>query len=397
MWGSRTEGLERIARISASTVKKSSTINSRRPNHLKEITLFDLNFKFCKSLSFEDALDFISQERHENDSYVLLFLGLDDMSIQTIRKQYDLHPVLDSECSNSWLNNKDSLHLFGDYFLLTINDADNLNSLETPVSLKMVVFKDLMIIFAEDELYCIDQVFKKDLKFSQFPSRASDLKSRPKEPIKKWISKIRIEIGEEQGCTKIESIFHKILEAIYSRLEGLIIKISEEANQCMISCSEFGLNDRIEFIVSLALSQKNLIYLEEVIAPKSKLFHHLLRCPFFSEHIKYYLRSLESRTTVLVEQISNNKILVKTAEKIFSESIDNTLAASSAKLNDITKYFSSISTIFLPLNLVAGLWGMNVLVPFFYEINEWPFVGIVTISLLLFITILVFFKWKGWM
>lgn len=404
MWTSQTEEASRFNRFSVASVlplERFSSISNRRPNHviytkITEITLFDLNFKFCKTLSFEETLDFISQDHNENDAYVLMFLGLDDSNIVNIRKQYDLHPVLDSECSNSWLNNKDSLLQFENYFLLTINDADNLNSVETPVSLKMIVFKSCILIFAEDELYCIEQVFKKDLKFSQFPTRRKSKRGQDLEAAREF-SKIRIEIGEDQGCSKIESIFHKILEAIYSRLEGLILDLSERAEKCMEECMNFGIKERIDFIVGLTLSQKNLIYLEEVISPKSRLFRDLVGCTFFSEHIKHYLSSLETRTTVLVQQISNNRVLVKTAGKIFSKTIDNTLASSSSKLNDITKYFSSISAIFLPINLVAGLWGMNVQVPFYDALDVGAFCGIVTISLVGFITVIIFFKSKNWM
>ena len=389
-------------KVSSAARKRQNTIHSKRSKYviitqLTEIKLFDINFKFCKTLSFEEVLDFISQERNPSDCYVLMLIGLDDISIQTIRRQYDLHPVIDSECSNSWLNNKDSLMLFEDYFLLTINDADNVNSLETPVSLKMVVFKTLMIIFAEDELYCINKVFKKDLSFSCFPAPQSPNKPRKRALHQKFGGKVKIEVPEEQGCTMIESIFHKLLEAIYSRLELLIIQMSEEADKCMSGCSELGVSDRIEFVVTLAISKKKLIYLEEIIEPKSKLFGKLLDCKFFTDYIKHYFSSLESRTAILVEQIQNSKVLVKTAEKIYSQSIDNTLAISSQKLNEITKIFSSVSTLFLPITLVAGLFGMNVEVPWqFYDGLE-PFIGILTISFVLFLSFVIFFKYKGWM
>jgi Mg2+ and Co2+ transporter CorA len=361
-----------------------------------EIKLFDLNFKFCKNLSFEETLDFISQDHSESDPYVLMFLGLDDSSIINIRKQYDLHPILDSECSNSWLNDKDSLLQFNDYFLITINDADNSDSLETPVSLKMIVFKSHILIFAEDELFCINKVFNKLLKFSQFPSRRGSKRGQDQDN-KKNITQPTIDIWNDKGCSKIESIFHKILEAIYRRLEKISIKECHNASKCMEDSSNFGIEGRVDFIINLTLSQKNLIYLEEVVRPKMKLFRDLINCNFFSEHFQFYLISLESRTMVLVHQIYNNKIIVKTAGKIFTKSIDNTLADSSAKLNDITKYFSSISTIFLPINLIAGLWGMNVQVPWFDVTNEGPFSGIVVTTLAVFITITVYCKSKSWM
>lgn len=320
---------------------------------------------------------------------------MDNPSIRTIRKQYELHPVLDLECSNLWYNDKDSLLLFKDYFLLTINDADISNHLETPVSLKMVVFKNSIIIFASDELYCIKQVFKNDLKFSQFPSKMN--KNVPEEDIIRFSTRIKIEIGEEQGCTKTESIFHKILEAIYYRLEDTIINISTDAEQCLLNSKNHGVDKRIEFITGLVMSMETLIYLEEVISPKSRLFGNLLSCSFFSEYLKYYLRSLESRTAVLVEQIKNNKVLVKTAGRTYSDSIDSILVENSKNLNNTTKYFSSISTLFLPINLVAGLWGMNCRVPFDTVTGIAPFLVIITTSLVVFITCTIFFKKKGWM
>ena len=346
-------------------------------------------------MSFEDALDFICQQKESTDPYVLVFKGLDNLSIRTIRRQYQLHPVLDSECSNLWYNDKDSLLLFEDYFLLTMNDADMSNNLETPVSLKMIVFRNLMIIFATDELFCIRQVFKNDLHFSEFPS--NHIKKYAEVDIPKWSSKIKVGIEEEKGCSKLESVFHKILEAIYSRLEETILEMNENAKICFDECELREVEDSIEFVTKLAMSKEKLIYLEEVIGPKSRLFRDLLDCNFFSDYIKYYLRSLESRTVILVEQIKNNKVLIKTAERTYSESKDNILVTNSKKLNTTTRYFSSISTIFLPINLVAGLWGMNVQVPFEFEPSLIPFYVIIFSSLTFFISCVVFFKRKGWM
>lgn len=55
--------------------------------------------------------------------------------------------------------------------------------------------------------------------------------------------------------------------------------------------------------------------------------------------------------------------MLDTAEQIFSVKMDDTMTGLSQKMNELMKKFSAIATIFLPLNLVAGLWGMNVIVP----------------------------------
>jgi Mg2+ and Co2+ transporter CorA len=55
--------------------------------------------------------------------------------------------------------------------------------------------------------------------------------------------------------------------------------------------------------------------------------------------------------------------MLTTAEQIFQVTVDDTMTGLSQKMNNAMKHFSAIATIFLPLNLVAGLFGMNVLVP----------------------------------
>lgn len=371
----------------------SSKIDSTKPEEPKEITLLDLNSKSSKKISFEEAIDFILQEKDEETPYILVLLGLDDSSIEQMRKNCKLNPVLDSECSNSWTNNKDSVLVFDEYFLLTINDANNLDQLESPVSLKMLVFKTMIIILGKEELYSIDQVFKKDFNFS--PISPDKLREPVSDTQKNWSPKIRIEITED--CSQIESFFFKIIESIYSRLESIIIDITEKTNQCMNASTEFGLSNRVEFSVSLSLAKRNLIYLEEIMTSKSQLFKDLLDSSLFSDSFKYYLGLIDVRTSVLMQQIRNNNVLIKIAERIYAECIESTLVSSSKRLNDITKIFSSVATLFLPLNLVAGLFGMNVEVPYQFYIGYEPFISILVLSFGTFCIFIIILKLKGWM
>ena len=80
-----------------------------------------------------------------------------------------------------------------------------------------------------------------------------------------------------------------------------------------------------------------------------------------------------SRAKFMLRILNTSDEMLGTAEEIFSVKIDDTMTQLSQKMNELMKSFSAIATIFLPLNLVAGLWGMNVIVPGQELEEDWPF------------------------
>jgi len=81
-----------------------------------------------------------------------------------------------------------------------------------------------------------------------------------------------------------------------------------------------------------------------------------------------------------------------------SDLAETHLAAVSNRLNEIMKVLAMISTIVLPMTLIAGVYGMN------FEENVWPdyksanwgFGFALTLMALTGLGSLVFFRWKKW-
>ena len=61
------------------------------------------------------------------------------------------------------------------------------------------------------------------------------------------------------------------------------------------------------------------------------------------------------------------------------------------------KIFSSVATLFMPLTLASGLFGMNVIVPFQNVPSLWPFFAIIGVMMLIAVVMGVYFKKKKWM
>ena len=130
-------------------------------NKAIDILLFSIKSKTTESIEYQQAIKFISDLDEFSEEYALIFIGLKEELMWEIRKLYKLHPIIDTECERSWFNNKDSIILFKDYLMLTLNDADYENDdIESPVSIKILKFTNGLLIFAEDYTYSIDTVFK---------------------------------------------------------------------------------------------------------------------------------------------------------------------------------------------------------------------------------------------
>jgi magnesium transporter len=88
--------------------------------------------------------------------------------------------------------------------------------------------------------------------------------------------------------------------------------------------------------------------------------------------------------------------LIESAREMVSDLMQTHLAAASNRLNKIMKFLTTISTIVLPMSLVAGIYGMN-----FKQMPElnWEYGYPFALALMAITGLgsLVLFRWRGWL
>jgi magnesium transporter len=90
--------------------------------------------------------------------------------------------------------------------------------------------------------------------------------------------------------------------------------------------------------------------------------------------------------------------LIEAAREMVSDLGETHLAAVSNRLNEVMKVLAMISTIVLPMTLVAGIYGMNFeknVWPHFQD-SEWGFAFALGLMVLTGVVSLAFFKWRKW-
>ncbi len=168
-----------------------------------------------------------------------------------------------------------------------------------------------------------------------------------------------------------------VLEKIGNKLEELEIRM---------------LNDAVkEDLQELHKSKRDLIYLRKFIWPLREVISTLSKGDRFH---------LEGNTSLYLRDVYDHCIHVidtlETFREVSSGLMDVYLSSISNRMNAVMKTLTIISTIFIPLTFLVGVYGMNF--KFMPELNEkwaYPTVWILMISLAS--VMMIWFKRKRWL
>jgi magnesium transporter len=134
-----------------------------------------------------------------------------------------------------------------------------------------------------------------------------------------------------------------------------------------------------------------ILFLRRAVWPLREVLNEL-------EHEEYEL--IEERTEIYFRDVYDHSIQVidtiETYRDLLAGMMDLYQSNVNLRLNQVMKVLTVISTIFLPLTFLAGVWGMNFLyMPELYEPHGyyWALGAMATLAL----GMVVYFKRKGWM
>lgn len=146
-----------------------------------------------------------------------------------------------------------------------------------------------------------------------------------------------------------------------------------------------------EMLHTLHNLKRQMIILRSGIWPLREVVSALARAesPLLQAGTGVYLQDLYDHTIQVIETLDTYRDMLSGMLDIYLSSISN-------RMNEIMKVLTIISTIFMPLTFIAGVYGMN-----FRHMPEldWPWGYPVVMGLMLLIGILMvrYFRRKGWL
>jgi magnesium transporter len=142
--------------------------------------------------------------------------------------------------------------------------------------------------------------------------------------------------------------------------------------------------------------KRELLFLRKTIWPQREALNSLIRDdnPHIDAETKLYLRDVYDHAIRIID-------LVETYREVCSDLMDLYLSSISNRMNEIMKVLTVISTIFIPLTFIVGIYGMN----FDTEVSRWNmpelkwrygYVACLALMALISFGQIVFFRRKGW-
>jgi magnesium Mg(2+) and cobalt Co(2+) transport protein (corA) len=202
---------------------------------------------------------------------------------------------------------------------------------------------------------------------------------------------VRKRLQEAEGAIRkhtADFLLFALLDAIVDNYLVILDKVSDTIEAIEDEIITHPREDMISEIQVLkkkaAFLQKSIVPAREVISRIEKNNHHLIR-----GGTKPYFRDLHDHIVQIVETLS-------TYRDTLWGLTDTYMGAMSNKMNNIMRLLTLISTIFIPLTFIVGVYGMNF--EYMPELHySWAYPACWVLMLLISVIMLLYFKRKKWL
>lgn len=202
---------------------------------------------------------------------------------------------------------------------------------------------------------------------------------------------IRARLRQGKGRVRklgADYLFYALLDAVVDCYFDAIEKIGDKVGKI----EEEIINEpQRESLIELYNLKREVIYLRKQVWPLRDMISNLLRSEskFITSSTQLFFRDLQDHSTRIIDT-------VETYRDLLSGIMDIYLSTNSNKMNEVMKVLTIISSIFIPVTFIAGVYGMNF--EFMPELKSpYGYGAVWAVMLLIIIVQIIYFRKKKWM
>jgi len=184
------------------------------------------------------------------------------------------------------------------------------------------------------------------------------------------------------------ALFHRIVDSMVDHYRPEVEKLEDRLDELEKRVFD---NPTPALVRAILDEKRDVASLRRVTTPQRDVIARLARRDFvdISTEMAFRFRDVYDHLQRIVDDAS-----------IFQDRItgilDAHLSATSNRLNEVMKVLTVVATIFGPPTLLAGIWGMNVMLPHFPGSDVVQFWWVSAIMLVMIVGMLVAFRRKRW-
>lgn len=202
---------------------------------------------------------------------------------------------------------------------------------------------------------------------------------------------IRTRIRQAKGRVRklgSDYLFYCLIDAVVDSYFTILEKIGDSVEEIE---EEIMNHENKKSLTKLYELKRELIYLRKQVWPMRDMINNMIRSEsdFITDNTHIFLRDLLDHSTRIIDT-------VETYRDLLSGIMDVYLSNASNRMNEIMKFLTIISSIFIPVTFVVGVYGMNF--DYMPELKS-PYGYATTWGVMIAIMIgqLIFFKRKKWL
>lgn len=301
-----------------------------------------------------DSFYFRGTKKTESVSLRVIDYNVDILEEQEFSSIKELEKY-NTTTTNSWFN-VDGLH-----------DQKVMEDISKAFELDSLILSDVMDTHARPKVFDYDNCIYISVKMLQYDEEKKQISSENLVLILK--QNILISFQEKQGdvfdpvrerirknkkrirTSGVDYLAFALLDVVFDNYMFIISRLGEKIENLEVRVFHHSNSSILDEINSL---KREILYLKKQIAPcreemvtLSKLESNLL-----TKKIRVHLKELNDNIKVVTEQLAGYREMLSDILNIY-----HTLV--SYKLNDIMKFLTIFSVIFIPLTFIAGIYGTN--------------------------------------
>lgn len=198
--------------------------------------------------------------------------------------------------------------------------------------------------------------------------------------------RIRLDLGKVRK-KQADYLLYRLIDIIVDNYYNVLDRIGDLIEEIEENVYENPSNKTFH---KIQLLKKELIYLRKALYPLREALSKVVKgeSEFISEENIRYYSDVYDHVSHLIDSLDTYKDLT-------SSLLDIHINAMNTKMNEVMKVLTVISTIFMPLTFVVGVYGMNF--DYMPELGwPWGYYGVWVVMIIIVMMMLIFFKRKKW-
>ncbi|WP_139490705.1 magnesium/cobalt transporter CorA [Brevibacillus dissolubilis] len=176
----------------------------------------------------------------------------------------------------------------------------------------------------------------------------------------------------------------EIVESYFDVMESIENLIEDLEEDILVNAKKSHLNELIGL-------RSEILYAKKMLGPQRDLIGMLNKkeLDLIDDNLQKYFIDIHENSVKVVESFDTFRELIGNLREAYQSAVSN-------RTNEIMRVFTALTTIFMPLTIVTGIYGMNF--EFMPELRSpYGYYGVLSFMLLLAVTMYWIFKKKQWL